>query len=1035
MILELSDSPGAGRRVWSRSWSWFSLGLAFGLAWVGGGATAPAQTGAGYAGRPFVRIARAATSDPSLGIIAGFGRGQYVGQEVVIPVLGAGFEAVGLVAGRGGPLALVVRNGNPDPTGETLGHFQDAFVQRGGDPGRRVLAIAAGVDQADSLLLSDGAALTLLLASGTLLPGSGGKPLNRLGEPNLVNGRLVVIGWHQGASGVDFRGVYEVMGGSLNRLADTVTTLPGVVGVPDTFSSQVGFDGTNMAFWASGGEGTETQGIFKRMETGTVVVVASSGDPLPGGGIMTSFLSPPVVDGGSVWFFAQDADRRTHLLRERDGTLGIVARDGDPAPEGGLLESLGQSGLEVNGGRVFFAARTAAGPGLYVLEAGAWQAIIPGGGVVAGLRPTAITLQDVEGDTIVLQTAGPAAQPAMVVANPPNPAVPVIVRVPESVAVPAGAAVNLQVVALGDAPLSYLWRGPAGVLTQVTGDTLRLASASAVDVGYYSVQVTNPVGQANSSSFLVNVEVGPTLTLEPQPVRLETGDTLQLRVVALGGLPMGYSWTRDGKPATNATSSGGNLVKNSAEPGDSGTYQVVVTNAYGTATSAPVTVVVDPPGPNPAYAGAGFENLVDSLEPAAGLGLTFSAESFHELAARWWGSRIVFAGQSGTAQPLGLFAADSSGVTALVPLQGSLPNGLGPLGDLRLVRSSGSDDPLMVIASSHSVPVGLYRLRDSEFVTLADVRTEVPGAPGEVFMPFYISAAQAGEKVAFLASTTNRWGAYLAGDGPLRRLVDTRMDLPRVGTAVDAIQSIGFDGQATAVVVSDRTQSVQAVLRIAGDGRMTALVGRDDPIPGTPQTIRTFGPVAVAEGVVYFLAFDAAFARHFLAWRDGVVYRLAGPGTEVPGIGTLTSVESPYVLARGGKVYLTGRIQGGTSGVTVVFAASITGLEPVLNTVKLDGRRLSVVMVVDAAADRVLLATRYQTGGGALYANVGSGSPPAPVLLYTRRGSMGLRVTVTEGTTLESAEALGGSWSVIPGTGSVDVPFEGAKRFLRLRRP
>ncbi|MBL9128126.1 MAG: immunoglobulin domain-containing protein, partial [Verrucomicrobiales bacterium] len=551
------------------------------------------QTEARFAGRPFVRVARANTADPTFGFVQGFGRSQVVGGEVVFPVLGNGFRCVGLARGRGGPWSILARAGTTTSTGAALSAFHDGIAEGTVDPRASSFVFAAGGTEADGLYFSDGGTPRLLLPSGTVLPSSGGLVANRLGEPHWVDGKLAVIAWHQAADGVRFRGIYRVIDGTLSTMADTGSPLPGVVGVPDTFSSQLGFDGVVAAFWASRGEFGAVQGMFRHPAPGgTPVEVVSTGGSIPGGGTILGFRSPPVVDRGTVWFFAYDGARVGYLLREDAGVVSVVAKDGDPAPEGGVLAGIGDTGLEASEGRVVFGARTASGTGVYEVEGTSLRPVVPGGGVVASVRPTSVALVDLAGDTLLLQLAGPGVQPVSLVANLARPQVPVILSGPVGATVPAGATIRLEADVLGDPPLTYLWTGPTGQVIRGTEAILTIPNAAAAHAGYYSLQVTNEAGSVRGASVLVNVEAPPEILVGPESTAVEAGDSLVLRVIALGGLPLGYAWWKDGQALDAAVGARSALSVASARASDAGEYHVVVTNAFGTVRSETVRVTV-----------------------------------------------------------------------------------------------------------------------------------------------------------------------------------------------------------------------------------------------------------------------------------------------------------------------------------------------------------------------------------------------------------------------------------------------------------
>jgi uncharacterized delta-60 repeat protein len=96
----------------------------------------------------------------------------------------------------------------------------------------------------------------------------------------------------------------------------------------------------------------------------------------------------------------------------------------------------------------------------------------------------------------------------------------------------------------------------------------------------------------------LTIDPRPTITLQYQPpapgappVSFQMGDSLVLTGTAGGLYPLNVQWTLDDKPIVGATQEV--YWNHSLQGTDAGTYAFTVTNAYGTATSKPVTVTVD----------------------------------------------------------------------------------------------------------------------------------------------------------------------------------------------------------------------------------------------------------------------------------------------------------------------------------------------------------------------------------------------------------------------------------------------------------
>lgn len=84
----------------------------------------------------------------------------------------------------------------------------------------------------------------------------------------------------------------------------------------------------------------------------------------------------------------------------------------------------------------------------------------------------------------------------------------------------------------------------------------------------------------------------PAITTQPTSVTVAPGSAFTLSVGATGDA-LTYQWSKDGVPVDGATAAA--LAIPDAQAGDAGSYVVAVTNAAGTVTSRPATVVVATP--------------------------------------------------------------------------------------------------------------------------------------------------------------------------------------------------------------------------------------------------------------------------------------------------------------------------------------------------------------------------------------------------------------------------------------------------------
>jgi hypothetical protein len=158
----------------------------------------------------------------------------------------------------------------------------------------------------------------------------------------------------------------------------------------------------------------------------------------------------------------------------------------------------------------------------------------------------------------------------------------------------AGGSVSFQVVASGTAPLGYQWLFDATNGLGSNTNTLVLSNAQPVQAGNYRVVVTNVAGAVTSAVATLTVGVPPAVVQQPTSLVVTQGQNAVFTVTGSGDQPLSYQWRFHGTNLGAATSS--SLTVPGATPANSGNYDAVLTNPYGSATSsvAQLTVLVPP---------------------------------------------------------------------------------------------------------------------------------------------------------------------------------------------------------------------------------------------------------------------------------------------------------------------------------------------------------------------------------------------------------------------------------------------------------
>ncbi len=182
---------------------------------------------------------------------------------------------------------------------------------------------------------------------------------------------------------------------------------------------------------------------------------------------------------------------------------------------------------------------------------------------------------------------------------------PVIITPPEDQTNIVGDTVTFTVTALGQPPLHYQWQlngtnlvNHTGHVSGATTNTLIITDVNTNNEGSYEVVITNSFGSTNVSATLTLVTAPLIITpLTNQVVGL--GAVVPFVLTVVGGAPLHFSWTMNGAPLANGGRISGatndTLTLTGATTNDDGTYEVTVTNAFGsTNSSATLTVLTAP---------------------------------------------------------------------------------------------------------------------------------------------------------------------------------------------------------------------------------------------------------------------------------------------------------------------------------------------------------------------------------------------------------------------------------------------------------
>ena len=163
----------------------------------------------------------------------------------------------------------------------------------------------------------------------------------------------------------------------------------------------------------------------------------------------------------------------------------------------------------------------------------------------------------------------------------------------------AGQALQLQVQYVANPPASVQWRFNGVAIAGATNGTLFLPDAAEWMSGSYTLSLSNAYGVVGTAPIQVLVSpAAPTIVTQPSaPSQVPDGVSLTMQVAAIGSEPLVYQWFFNGTALTGQVQPA--LQLPSVSLADSGSYQVVVTNALGSATSVVVSVASVRAAPSP----------------------------------------------------------------------------------------------------------------------------------------------------------------------------------------------------------------------------------------------------------------------------------------------------------------------------------------------------------------------------------------------------------------------------------------------------
>ncbi len=187
-------------------------------------------------------------------------------------------------------------------------------------------------------------------------------------------------------------------------------------------------------------------------------------------------------------------------------------------------------------------------------------------------------LQTATGNSLLTVTGG-ACVPASVTGQPSNQTV------------CSGNGASFTVTAAGDPTITYQWRKNTVNIPGATSPTYSIASTVAGDAGSYTCFVSNSCGNATSNAATLTVNTAPSITVNPSNSTVCSGAGASFTVAATGTPTPTFQWRKNTVNIGGATSSTYTIPATVA--GDAGSYDCVVTNSCGGATSTAASLTVN----------------------------------------------------------------------------------------------------------------------------------------------------------------------------------------------------------------------------------------------------------------------------------------------------------------------------------------------------------------------------------------------------------------------------------------------------------
>jgi hypothetical protein len=224
----------------------------------------------------------------------------------------------------------------------------------------------------------------------------------------------------------------------------------------------------------------------------------------------------------------------------------------------------------------------------------------------------------------------------------------------------AGQSLSLSVTPAGTAPFTYRWLFENATISGAVNSTFTIDNAQPVNEGIYRCVVANAAGSVTGAPIAVRVlPSAPIILTNPVALSVPASSNASFSVSVIGSQPLGYQWLFNRAAISGATAAQYSLA--GVQSGNSGSYQVVVANSLGSATSAVATLTVTPLAPYFITQPVGAAVSAGSSRTLVGV-----ANGSQPIGYQWQRNGNNLAGASQTALTLTSLAVADSGAYTLV---------------------------------------------------------------------------------------------------------------------------------------------------------------------------------------------------------------------------------------------------------------------------------------------------------------------------------------------------------------------------------